>query len=275
MSKKIQCKKAGKRAQFRTSSKFRQKAFQHKRQIVSQNNCGFVKKAVICIAMLGVISTAFFIFGNLACAQEKSWHFEKWFVDIQINSDSTFLVRETQTVNFQGNYHWLQRDIVKKDLRQISDVKVFDEAGRQLTGDEIEIKNQSNQTSVKINFDVTDATKTWTFEYLVHGGLRFFKDHDELYWNVVSSVRDVIIDEVEVLAHLPQPIEPSQAQQRILLGTLGSKQESQNWKFLADNQSFSFRGQNVLPSENFTIVAGWPRGIVQQSAQDKILPWLK
>jgi len=41
MSKKIQCKKAGKRAQFRTSSKFRQKVFQHKRQIVSRDSRGF------------------------------------------------------------------------------------------------------------------------------------------------------------------------------------------------------------------------------------------
>jgi len=134
---------------------------------------------------------------------------------------------------------------------------------------------------VKINFNVTDATKTWTFEYLVHGGLRFFKDHDELYWNAVSSARDVVIDEVEVLARLPQPINSNQAKQNVFTG-LNSLMPKEflsqemvaglvNYEFLPDKQTFRYWGEQIGPGAEFTILAGWPKGVIKPSLVEKYL----
>lgn len=263
MSKKFQCKKFGKRARYRTPSRFRQKVYRRLSQLKSH-----IKMAGILVFLAVAIC-----FLWTSQAQAKSWHFEKWLVDIQINQDSTFLVHERQTVNFEGSFSWLKRDVAKKDLRQISDIKVFDEAGRQLTGDEVEISQNSSQASVKINFSAADTTKTWTFEYLVRGGLGFFKDHDELYWNAVSSERDVVIDEVDVLVHLPQEINLNQAKQRLLIGPERSQNESADFA-MPDQRTFHFWGADIKPYEHFTIVTGWPKGIVKQSIADKILPWL-
>lgn len=277
MSKKSYCKKVGQRAKYRTPSRFRQKVYQ--KLIKQRGTCcvadpfqsplikGRSKKVfAIILLLLG----CFLLVDHM---QAKSWHFEKWQVDIQINKDSTFLVRETQTVNFEGAFTWFKRDIAKKDLRRISDIKVFDETGRQLTGDEVEISQKLNQASIKINFNAAGTAQIWTFEYLVHGGLGFFNDYDELYWNAVSSQRDVVINDVDVLVHLPEPIESSQIKQRILLGKTGSKQESNNFQFV-DEKTFHFWGQDIAPDENFTIVAGWPKGIIEQSWQDKYLVYL-
>lgn len=300
MSKKFRCKKFGKRARYRTPSRFRQKVYQRLARLKSRPKV-ILKEAVrpteesrpdsgqpsyhgilrpsagSGLRMTGVLVWLIlsFCFLFIHQAQAKSWHFEKWLVDIQINQDSTFLVRETQTIKFEGSFSWLKRDIAKKDLRQISDIKVFDEAGRQLTGDEVEISQSSSQVSVKMNFSATDTIKTWTFGYLVHGGLRFFKDHDELYWNAVSSERDVPIKTIEVLVRLPQPIDAGQTQQRLFVGLADSKQEFSNFEFLADKKTFRFWGQNIAPYENFTIVAGWPKGIIRQPLIEKILPRLQ
>jgi uncharacterized membrane protein len=210
------------------------------------------------------ILSLFLFSGVSALAQEdqnKWWDFEKWAVDININKDSTFVVRETQTFNFYGNYHWVKRDIAKNKLRAISDVKVFDEDGRELAPPEVEVIEDAAQVSVKLNFDLTDTQKTWTFEYKVHGGLGYFEDHDELYWNAVSSERDVPIGSVEVLVHLPEEVPIAQLKQTLYTGPAGNTTPSETSQ-VVDGKTFKFWGSDIGSYENFTIVAGWPKGIV-------------
>ena len=60
---------------------------------------------------LAVIFVIFCLLVVSNIAQAKSWHFVEWVTDITINSDSTFLVRETQTVQFEGQFSFLQRGI--------------------------------------------------------------------------------------------------------------------------------------------------------------------
>ncbi|MBI5071643.1 DUF2207 domain-containing protein [Candidatus Falkowbacteria bacterium] len=213
----------------------------------------------------------FFIFAALAiflfsgsqvlAQEEKWWDFGKWAVDININKDSTFVVRETQTFNFHGNFHWTQRDISKNKLRAISDVKVFDENGKELLPPEIEISEDAAQVSVKINFDLVDTQATWTFEYKVIGGLGYFDDHDELYWNAISEDRDVPIKEVEVRVHLPEEASVGDLEQTLYTGPAGSTDSSGNYKII-DGKTFRFWGSDIGAYENFTIVAGWPKEIV-------------
>ncbi len=212
---------------------------------------------------LAAILAAFLFSGSQVFAEEnqKWWNFKEWFVDININEDSTFVVRETQIFDFHGNFHWTQRYIPKNRVRAISDVKVFDENGREIFSPEVEITEDTDRVNIKLNFDLTDTEMTRVFEYRVSGGLGYFEDYDELYWNAVSENRDVPIEEVEVLVHLPNPAPINEFQQKIYLGATGGKTTSGNYKII-DKKTLKFWGSNILPYENFTIVAGWPKGIV-------------
>lgn len=228
-----------------------------------------MQKKIFFIFIFIVVFVFNFIFVSSTFGQEKSWNFEKWLVDITIEKDSTFLVRETQTFNFHGNFHWVKRDIAKQRLRKITDVKVFDEERRELTPPEIEISEDSSYVSVKINFDLTDTQKTWTFEYRVHGGIGFFEKHDELYWNAVSSERDVPIREVGVTVHLPEEISEEQIMQKLFIGPTGSTKTSNNFSVI-DRKTVRYWGENIRPHENFTIVLGWPKGKIYEPGIVKI-----
>lgn len=206
---------------------------------------------------------------TVTLAQKKFWYFPAWEVDIRINKDSTFIVREKQTFDFTGNFHWVKRDIAKQRLKKITDVKVFDETGRELLPPTIEISEDSKQVSVKINFDLTDTQATWTFQYTVHGGIGYFENYDELYWNAVSSEREVEIRSVKVTVHLPEDVERSKLKQKLFIGSYGSTSESHNF-FIANEKTLEYRGQNIAPFENFTIVAGWPKGVVSQPGMVKV-----
>ncbi|RPI70444.1 MAG: DUF2207 domain-containing protein, partial [Desulfobacteraceae bacterium] len=215
-----------------------------------------------------VAACVFLFSGNSVLAQtdaNKWWDFEKWSVDININKDSTFLVRETQTFNFHGNYHWVKRDIAKNKVRAIGEVKVFDEDGQELVPPEIEITENAVMVSIKLNFDLVDTQKTWIFEYKVTGGLGYFEEseeykaHDELYWNAVSAERDVPIGSVEVLVHLPETVAKEEMMQTLYTGPAGNNIPSETYQ-IVDGKTFKFWGSGIGPYENFTIVAGWPRG---------------
>lgn len=217
--------------------------------------------------ILGLILSLFVLLP--AQAQEKSWYFAEWDVDIQINQDSTFVVKEKQTFDFTGNFHWVKRDIAKKKLKKITDVKVFDEKGKELLPPKIEITEDSSQVSVKVNFDLTNTQATWTFQYTVQGGIGYYEDYDELYWNAVSSERDERIKNAKVTIHLPESVEKSDLKQRLLIGPYGSTRESKNYS-IVDEKTLEYWGQNIAPYENFTIVAGWPKGLVYQPGMVKI-----
>ncbi len=220
-------------------------------------------KTILILTIPFVLLGFYLVFNTSIKKTEKSWDFEKWQVDIEINKEGTFLVKEKQTFNFRGNFHWVTRDITKQKLRKISEVKVFDESGRELKGREIEISEDDNQVSIKLNFDLTDTQKTWIFQYRVHGGLGFFGEHDELYWNVISLEREVPIKKVDVFVYLPEEVSEDSIKQLIYLGPYGSKKTSSNYQVIS-GETLKYWGENIGPNSHFTIVAGWPKGIIQE-----------
>lgn len=224
------------------------------------------KNSLILLIILGL-----FLFINSASkAAGKSWDFEKWQVDIEINEDGTFLVKEKQTFNFQGNFHWVQRDILKQRLRKITEVAVFNESGRELSGKEIEIREDEEHVSIKLNFDLTDIQKAWTFQYRVHGGLGFFTEYDEIYWNAISSEREVPIKEVAVSVFLPEEVQEKEIRQKLFVGFFGSERQSFNYQ-VVNEDTLSFWGEDIAPYENLTIVASFPKRIVQNPGAIKVI----
>jgi hypothetical protein len=202
-----------------------------------------MKKYLFIFALL----TLFFI-PSRVFSQEKSWFFDKWDVDITINKDSTFLVKEAQTFNFTGNYHWVTRTLVKTKGIRYDDIKVLKVDGARLTGSQVEITDGNANTTIKVNFDLTNTTHTWIFEYTVIGGLGFFEGYDELYWNVVSTDRDVEIKQAQATVNLPEQVTVKDLQQKIFLGYTGSTTESQD--YTASPGKLNFSAQNILPYDN-------------------------
>lgn len=206
-------------------------------------------------------------------AQAKSWHFVEWVTDITINSDSSFLVRETQTVQFEGQFSFLQRGIAIRKLKKITDINVYDGNWRPLPPEQIEISHSGDEVLVKINFLAQDEIKTWIFEYKVLGGLGFYKDFDEIYWNAISEKREVPIDKVITVVHLPQDVSPSVLKQKLFIGPTGTKAESLNYT-MVDGHTLNYWGENIAPYMNFTIVAAFPKGIIQKDWWLVISPYL-
>ena len=84
---------------------------------------------------------------------------------------------------------------------------IGDRTGRRGT-----LKLESSRTGHYQKFKIwvpgaEDATRTVSFHYRAANGLRFFEDHDELYWNITGDEWDVPIEAASARSRLPEGAE--------------------------------------------------------------------
>jgi len=151
---------------------------------------------------------------QLEVSQEKSWDFERFDVDIQVNSDSSFTVRETQIVNFMGSFSFLTRDLSTQKASfsggrtygrvRVKDVMVYDQNVEPYDEELWSVKSSSGGKTVRIDFSATNEQRAWIVEYRMLGAMIFEPEQDRLYYNALSVDRSVPIKETRVTVTLPQ-----------------------------------------------------------------------
>lgn len=215
------------------------------------------------------------LFLNITFAEAKSYYYDSIDFKIQINKDSTFDVEEKLNYNFTGDFHAADRIIPLDKISAITDIEVVDaETGKTLkytpSSKRLDHLNPSNWGSfvyfkengrqiIDWYFNLSDTKHEWIVKYRVHGGIGFFDDHDELYWNLFSGY-DVPVSKSEAYVYLPQSadIKDLEANFYANIKTISFK--------IIDGKTFYYDAGNIPPHQPLTIYAGWPKGIVDQSA---------
>src|SRR5712672_588377 len=154
-----------------------------------------------------VSSLSFFL--CLASANAKELRIEKFDAQIAVLPNSSVNVTESITVHFIGGpWHGLYREIPVEyvtpqgmNYSLFLDVKrVTDASGRTL---KYESSRERHYRKLKIYVpDADNSTKTISIEYSVSDALRFFEDHDELYWNVTGDEWDITIQNASASINL-------------------------------------------------------------------------
>ncbi|HSB16951.1 MAG TPA: DUF2207 domain-containing protein [Bryobacteraceae bacterium] len=219
------------------------------------------------VIRLGLLLLGWLLTVGSTPAHARSLVIEQFQADIQVLSSGELLVTETIRPRFTGSWNGLKRDIpVEYRTPQgfnytllLELVSVTDE---QLAPLRFESYRDRHYRSFKIWLPgAQDTTKTLILTYKVSNGLKYFEDHDELYWNVTGDEWDV-------------PIESAAA--RILLppGATGVKALAFSGAYGAREQQADVRitGPEVLYRmtrplgfrEGLTAVVGWDKGFVAE-----------
>lgn len=207
-----------------------------------------------------VFSGCFWFFPVLA----QTYYYDNIEIDIFVKQDSTFDVIEKQTYYLDGSFGYLFRDIELKDLDHISNVLVYDSNENLLDKNNYDLSYRGNQLHIQWNFPrilFNKDFKSWTVKYTIHGGLRFFNDYDELYWNAIFEDREVNVKNAKITVHLPQ--ETENISTWLYLGKQGSKQTNNNQKII-DNKTVEFWGNDINPREFLTVSVSFPKGIIEK-----------
>ncbi len=150
-------------------------------------------------------------FSTASALNVRELRIEKFDAEIVVSPKGTIDVTETIQAHFLGGpWHGLYRTIPVEyvtpqglNYTLFLNVKsVTDGEGRKL---KFETSRVRHYRKLKIYVpDADNSTQIISIEYTVSDALRFFEDHDELYWNVTGDEWDVPIQSASARILLPQ-----------------------------------------------------------------------
>lgn len=215
----------------------------------------FLLRALLCLLLLWPALPA----------DARSFVLSRFDVDLQVLPNGELLVTETVSPRFEGSWNGIER-LIPVEYRTpqgfnyqllLDDVTVTDERGAPL-------KLESSRERHYRNFRIwipgaNDATRTFVLKYRVRNGLKFFEDHDELYWNVTGDEWDVPIEHASARIRLPSNATGVRA--LAFTGAYGAREEA---------ATVTLEGSRVTMTmtrplgfrEGLTAVVGWDKGLV-------------
>jgi len=211
------------------------------------------------------------VLAGLLCAAAPAWAqrslaIKGFDATIAVQRDGSLDVTESITARFTGSWNGISRMIpvvyrTPQGFNWTLGLKLLgatDESGRSLR---VQGSRERHYRKYKIWVpNAYNATHTVRLHYLAYNGLRFFEDHDELYWNVTGDEWDVPLEAVSARISLPGTASGVRA--IAFNGAYGSTARdaqvttSGTTVALAMPQGLGFR-------EGLTAVVGWDKGAVR------------
>jgi uncharacterized membrane protein YgcG len=211
--------------------------------------------------------------GGTPAVAQRSLAIERFHATIQVEPSGTIQVAESIVARFTGSWNGIYRTIPVKyrtaqglnwtlglDLQGATD-----EDGRPLR---VEASRERHYIKYKIWVpDALDVTRTVVLRYRATNGLRFFEEHDELYWNVTGDEWDVPIEAATARIELPPGTEGIRA--IAFNGVYGST--AQEAAVETSGTTVRIAMPHALDyREGLTAVVGWNKGVVTEpSATDR------
>ncbi len=191
---------------------------------------------------------------------------------ITVHADGSMQVRETIVVQSAGVNirHGIDREFPTSYTDKLGNNYTvgFEIIGVQRDGHAEPYHTADLSNGVRIYFGdaahlLPDGKHTYIFTYSTSRQLGFFRDHDELYWNVTGNGWAFPIDVATATVVLPPPIRDSV---KSLGGYTGyEKEKGQAFTASTDGENNpTFRAQDLLAKQGLSIVVTWPKGLMTE-----------
>ncbi len=212
------------------------------------------------------------IFVTPARAEEAIVDFS---TDIQINQNASISITEDIVYDFGGlKKHGIYRYLpVSYKARggnfnlRLSGIGVTDENGVPY---KFTVSQKDGNKVIKIGDADTLVTglKTYRVKYTINRAMNFFKDSDELYWNVTGNGWQVPIKQTKAIVNFPADAEANGISTECFAGVIGSAEKCFSSRQLNSGQDrvngYVFINDFLEPGEGMTIAVSLPKRIVSQ-----------
>ena len=197
----------------------------------------------------------------------RSLIIESFEAGIVVNADGTIGVTEIIRPRFIGSWNGIYRTIpIEYRTPQGLNYTLFldlqaitDDAGRPL---KYEQSRERHYRKFKIWVPgATDATRTVILRYQAQNGLKFFEEHDELYWNVTGDEWQAPIRAASARIELPSGVTGLRA--AAFTGVYGSREQAASVE--TGGSEVTVRMLRRLNfREGLTVAVGWDPGVVRR-----------
>ncbi len=200
---------------------------------------------------------------------------------ISLNIDGTMQVRESIQVLAAGDKirHGIYRDFPTRYKDRLGNryTVMFEVSGVLRDGNPEAYHTESIAGGVRVYFGdkdtlVSNGIHNYVFTYTTNRQLGFFKDHDELYWNVTGLGWVFPIDAATATVVLPPQIHNFVSRLDGYTGAEGEKEK----RFTASRDEEGnphFRAENLLSHQGLSIVVTWPQGLIAAPTAEQKFKW--
>ncbi len=217
------------------------------------------------LAALAILGTVL----SLPIASVHAESIPSFDASIEIKKDGSYRVSETVVYDFgTSERHGMFRFIPfirrnsegKRFIMDIGDIRVTDDSDRPYR---FSVSDEGEEKQIKIGEADKTVTgiHTYSIGYSVAGGITYFSDHDELFWQVTGTDWEAPIDQASVILTLPEPVDPESMRLVCYTGPADSSASDCTARY----EEGKVRVQTtdpLMPGEGLTIVVGFPKGIV-------------
>jgi hypothetical protein len=201
---------------------------------------------------------------------------------IDVAKDGTLTVTETITANVEGNQ-------IRRGIYRDFPLTFLDENGRRARvdfqvvsverdGEREEYRTESISGGIRVYTGKADVflphgEHTFQITYETGRQIRFFDDHDELYWNVTGTEWAFPIEEATATVTLPKGVRA----QALDVFTGGYGATGKDARVVEEGDEIFFATTRRLrPQEGLTIVIKLPKGSIERpSASQENVWWLR
>ena len=216
-------------------------------------------------------------------AQQVGEHILSFHSDINVNGDSSMVVRETIAVNATGSRirHGIYRDFPTsyRDRWGNRVVVDFEVLAVERDGQPESWRSEPQLNGVRLYFGdkntfVPHGRHEYAFTYQTRRQLGFFADHDELYWNVTGNGWIFPIDEASATVTLPAGVPPDKIEFTGYTGRQGSREQALRSAIEPGSRATFEAARRLGAGEGLTIVVGWPKGFVTEPTASERLGYM-
>ena len=214
-----------------------------------------------------------FIFIGKAQAQEY-FTIQQYDVGIKVNKDASLDISEKINVHFTEPRHGIIRKIPYKYEVQPLPAN-SQKADRQLEsggytrtiveninvpGWNYDVSNDGNYKSIKIGSadKYVEGDQQYILTYRILNAINFFKDHSELYFNVIGNQWETTIASVNFTIELYQPL-PEIPNYFVATGPFGSKENKTVTKWEGNNIFSGSTTEQLNANEGLTVGISFPK----------------
>ena len=206
----------------------------------------------------------------------RTWEIARFDARYTVSEDGSVVIEEEIHPSFHGSFKGIDRTIpveypgpdgtsYKLYLKVLS---VTDENGGNIKFEQ-NMRSERNTEggtgrflALRIYAGGEDTERTVHITYRASNAIRFFKDHDEFYWNVTGNDWKVPIQSATAFVALPAGA-AGQVKVREYTGGFGST--SQDATSAIDGSNVSFEATHALPPRSGLTIALWlPKGVLHQ-----------
>lgn len=219
-----------------------------------------------------------FVVNSNAYTQE-AFTIQHYQVEVKVNKDASLDVTEMIQLRFSDRRHGIIRKIPYKYTIEALSQGVA-KASRQLESgnetrtiiDNVNVKNWNYEVTkegdyvlVKIGSKDTyiDGDQQYVISYTVLNAINFFKDHSELYFNLIGDQWETTIDSTNFTVELYAPLQDTSGY-FVASGPTGSKENNISTKWQSDKILAGHTNQQLRANEGLTVGIVFPKDFLQQ-----------